>query len=126
MVVGLSLTTVLSTFGATICSAAFSDKQLLKDYQSYVDKKNLPSPYGCKEYLKFTNVKKLRKSEEKKVATIIVNVTADWVASGDPGFFGGACGYFRESNGANQTLEKKMIYKKYDNGWHLETIDTSN
>ena len=93
---------------------------MFQDYQSAA-KKEMKDNQG-NEFVKFTAVKVIRTSIEGNIAEVIVQVTGDWTGSADPGFFAGPCGGFTKSKGNNQSVEKKMIYKKYDTGWQLQRI----
>ena len=93
------------------CSSGPSEDQLFQDYQARM----------CKE-VKFKDVKKISKRIDGVTAEVIVNVTGDCVGKYDPVFFGGPCAGFSKRKGSNQTVERKMIYKKYDTGWKLKRI----
>ena len=74
---------------------------------------------NCVKVVRFTDAKVEGKSVNGNIAEVLINITGDWIFTGT-NFFGdnlfveGPCMLFKAKNRNNQTVQRKMMYKKYD------------
>src|SRR5205807_16642 len=108
----------------TACSEGPSNEQVVKDFSAYLETAKMK--LGCVKAVKFSDTKVAGKSVNGNVAEVLINITGDWILTDNPYpealigdvdlFPEGPCMLFRERHGKNQTVQRKMIYKKYDTG----------
>ena len=98
-----------------------SEKQVRTDWDAYVRYLN-EHYFGCPD-VKITDVKVVGTSVEGSSAEVLLQVSGEWISKRDPGYMGGACWRFSRSKGPNQTVERRLAYKKFDTGWRLDHTD---
>ena len=101
------------------CSSQPADETIIEDWKTYWSEYYRGT---CTKYIKLKDVRVVGKSVKDNQCEVIISITGDWISNNiDPRFFPHLpCGGFTKKKGANQTVEKKMLYKKYDTGWRLE------
>lgn len=92
------------------------DELIRRDWNNFVNQ--WPA---CSEFVALRELKILGKSIQGNTAEVILQVRGDWIGSSDPVWYQGPCTGFRMEKGFSQTVERKLIYKKYDTGWRLDT-----
>ena len=97
-----------------------SGKQVRDDWDGYV--RYAESLGGCPD-VKITDVKVIGTSVEGTSAEVILQVSGDWISKRDPGYLAGPCWKFSRSRDAKQTVERRLIYRKFDTGWRLDRTD---
>ena len=62
-------------------------------------------------------------SVEGASAEVILQISGEWISKRDPGYLAGPCWKFSRSRDAKQTVERRLIYRKFDTGWRLDRTD---
>ena len=107
--------------GCSGTGSAPTEKQVRDDWDRYV-RYAAESLGGCPD-VRLTDVKVVGMSVEGSSAEVLLQVSGEWISKRDPGYLAGPCWKFSRAKGAQQTVERRFTYKKFDTGWRLDRTD---